>query len=175
MILRIDNLRPTQEFAFDVDSQACEMPTNLGTFQTPIHFDAFVRKIETEITIAGHFTVDLEMACARCLRPHTEHLDESFEVIYYPVPAKQTPADEAELHATDLDVGYYDGETLSLLDVLREQLLIGLPVQPLCQANCAGLCPSCGQDLNDGPCGCQRAAGDPRFAVLAQLFQATSN
>ena len=53
--------------------------------------------------------------------------------------------------------------------LLWEQFLLSLPVKPLCDENCQGLCPSCGKRLADGPCGCRTEEGDPRLAVLRNL------
>jgi uncharacterized protein len=54
--------------------------------------------------------------------------------------------------------------------VIRQNLLLALPVSPLCDPHCQGLCPECGADLNKGPCSCQREEGDPRLAVLRELL-----
>ena len=53
--------------------------------------------------------------------------------------------------------------------LLWEQYLLALPVKPLCDENCQGLCPRCGAPLRDGPCGCSEESGDPRLAVLKNL------
>jgi uncharacterized protein len=69
-----------------------------------------------------------------------------------------------------------EGETYPLVDgfvdlepMAREAVLLELPLAPLCADDCAGLCPECGADRNEGPCGCAPVAADPRWAVLADL------
>ena len=68
-------------------------------------------------------------------------------------------------------VGYYDGDRLDLGEVVREQVLLALPLKPLCREDCRGLCPRCGQNRNLGPCGCPppEEPGDPRLEPLRKL------
>ena len=69
-------------------------------------------------------------------------------------------------------VGYYQGDRLDLGEVVREQVLLGLPLKPLCREDCQGLCPRCGKNRNAGPCGCtpEEEEGDPRLEPLRKLF-----
>ena len=60
------------------------------------------------------------------------------------------------------------GERWALL-VVRELVLLDVPSTPLCRPDCAGLCLTCGANLNDGPCGCAAAPTDPRWSALDQL------
>ena len=61
------------------------------------------------------------------------------------------------------------GELLDLQPLVRDALLLELPLAPLCSEDCRGLCPTCGADLNDGPCSCDQAPADPRWAALDLL------
>jgi len=56
-----------------------------------------------------------------------------------------------------------------LEDVLREQVLLSLPVRTLCKPDCKGLCPRCGQNRNSQPCSCDEGQPDPRWEALAEL------
>lgn len=171
MILHIRQLQETETLCVDVESQQCDLPSEIGTFVSPIHLDAHIRKVKEEITIEGQISATIEMICARCLKPHHEHIDDSFEVVYCPRPDNEELMDEIELNEIDLDISYYNGESIAISDLLREQLLLMLPVKPLCNPNCAGLCPSCGKDLNEGPCTCSQRNRDPRFAMLETLLE----
>ncbi|MCA9680433.1 MAG: DUF177 domain-containing protein, partial [Myxococcales bacterium] len=73
-----------------------------------------------------------------------------------------------ELAAEDLDVFAYDGESVDLEPIVREQLVLAVPYAPLCKEDCRGLCPQCGIDRNVETCTCQ-PPGDPRFAALGAL------
>ena len=170
MILHIERLRPVQELACGFDSQACQLPKEFGTLIADAHLEARVRKVEEEITIEARLKAEIEMPCSRCLKEHRQRIDEAFEVIYLPEPEEQDNVDEIELAETDLNVEFYADETIDLAELVREQLLVLLPIKPLCREDCAGLCPSCGQDLNEETCACPKDAIDPRLAVLGKLL-----
>lgn len=127
------------------------------------------RKLTIEdIRLEGEFSTKLELLCARCLDPVYQDVAKKFDLLYRPqgVDAGQ---EEISLAKEDVDVGYYQGDGLLLEDVLREQLLLSVPLKLLCREDCKGLCPSCGQNLNQGECGCARAESDPRWHALGEL------
>ena len=71
--------------------------------------------------------------------------------------------------ATDEDEAYpLEGEILDLFDLVRDSLVLELPIAPLCREDCKGLCVTCGADRNEGECGCD-APIDPRWASLETL------
>jgi uncharacterized protein len=76
--------------------------------------------------------------------------------------------DEISLGVEDTDVGFYTGQGLFLADALAEQVHLALPMKVLCSAECKGLCPSCGANLNRDRCRCGPRPADPRLAPLAE-------
>jgi uncharacterized protein len=170
MILDIQQLRDTEDLCLDMNGQQCHFPSDAGRLRAPIHLEARVRKIEPEIVIEGRISTMVEMQCARCLKSHNQVVNDTFEAIYRPKSEVDVLADELELDEADLDIYAYEDESISISDLLRDQLLLLLPVKPLCKPDCAGLCPSCGKNLNKGLCGCAARAHDPRFAMLGHLL-----
>ena len=71
--------------------------------------------------------------------------------------------------AAELDAYEHDGFRIDLEPLVRDQVVLAFPVQPLCRENCAGLCQVCGGNRNEQPCACPVDAGDSRFAVLKRL------
>ena len=69
----------------------------------------------------------------------------------------------------EAEMGFYDGDGLELDDVLREFVLLALPMQKLCTENCKGICPVCGQNRNEIECRCQSTVGDDRWAALKEI------
>jgi uncharacterized protein len=69
----------------------------------------------------------------------------------------------------ELDVTYLEEGRINTDHLLRENVLLGLPVQPVCREDCRGLCSRCGANLNLGSCGCQEPHLDPRFTILRKL------
>jgi uncharacterized protein len=133
-----------------------------------------------EIRVTGHVKVRLQTECDRCLEPSDFPVDSSFELYYRPVVesylganASKAPravrVEEKAIDAGEAEMGFYEGEGLELNDVLREFVLLALPMQRLCSENCKGICPECGQDRNKNECSCRTSAGDNRWAALKEL------
>jgi uncharacterized protein len=75
--------------------------------------------------------------------------------------------DRIEEEADEQDeIYYYQGEQLDLTPMLREQIILAAPMQPLCRENCAGLCPRCGQNWNDRRCACGPEPMNNPFRIL---------
>jgi uncharacterized protein len=78
-------------------------------------------------------------------------------------------ADEVAISEAETEIGYYQGDGMLLEDVLKEQILLALPAKQLCQANCKGLCPQCGKNLNLESCDCVITMPDPRWSALEDI------
>ena len=76
---------------------------------------------------------------------------------------------ERSITAPETEIGYYQKDSLLLEDVLREQVLLSLPVRTLCKPDCKGLCPRCGQNRNSQDCSCEEGQSDPRWEALSGL------
>ena len=120
-----------------------------------------------EIRVTGHLTVPMESACDRCLDAARFLIDSDFTLYYRPV--SEGYGDEKEIDAGEAEMGFYEGEGLELNDVLREQVLLALPMQRVCRDDCKGICPECGRNRNQNQCQCRTAAMDDRWAALQQL------
>lgn len=120
-----------------------------------------------ELRVKGHVAVEMEADCDRCLEPAAFPVDAEFELYYRPV--EEGYGDEAELDESEAEMGFYEGDGVELNDVLREYVLLALPMQRLCSEGCKGICPACGQNRNQVQCQCQTAAVDDRWAALKQL------
>jgi uncharacterized protein len=127
-----------------------------------------------DIRVAGNFSTKLEMACARCLEPISREVASQFDLLYRPLGAD---AGKAELSVTvaEAEVGYYQGEGLLLEDLLREQVLLALPLRAVCREDCRGLCPHCGRNLNQEQCSCEEPVEDPRWAALKDIREKLQN
>ena len=74
-----------------------------------------------------------------------------------------------ELQDKDAAISYYEDDSLELEDVLREQMLLEVPIKTVCTEECKGLCPHCGRNLNTGECECAAKVSDPRWEALKGL------
>ena len=83
--------------------------------------------------------------------------------------------DVRELSRNDLDVSYFDGDTLDVSPIAEERVQMSIPMKPLCREDCLGLCPRCGKDRNVAPCDCAQEESDPRWGALEQWKNATKS
>ena len=125
-------------------------------------------QIIKDIRLRGRLSAGLELQCARCLEPVRQDVKREFELLYRPLG---TDAGRDELSVTDAEaeIGYYQGDGLLLEDVLREQVLLALPLKVTCREDCKGLCPHCGKNLNQEQCSCSTEVEDPRWAALKDV------
>jgi uncharacterized protein len=121
-----------------------------------------------DIRVAGDCSVRVEVPCARCLDPVVENLKRKFDLLYRP-QGTDAGKEELSITAADAEIGYYQGDGLLLEDVLREQILLALPLKAICREDCKGLCPQCGKNLNQEPCSCGEPPEDPRWAALKDI------
>ncbi|MEW6001909.1 MAG: DUF177 domain-containing protein [Nitrospirota bacterium] len=139
-------------------------------FSSPIQARLRVKKVATEVAIKGNLTANIELQCSRCLKNFISPLSVPVDVVYHPVEELREE-ERHELKAEELDMGFYSGEEMNLYDLIREQIMLNLPMKPLCSEQCKGICPKCGVDLNLGECGCSKKDIDPRLEALKKLLE----
>ncbi|MBL8179004.1 MAG: DUF177 domain-containing protein [Bryobacterales bacterium] len=121
-----------------------------------------------EIRVRGHLRVTLGAPCDRCLESASILLDTDFDLSYRPADM-DIAADEVELDEGEAEMGFYEGDGLDLADVLREFILLQLPMQIVCRQDCKGICPVCGENRNKAACQCRLETADDRWAALKKL------
>jgi uncharacterized protein len=136
----------------------------------PLEVTATAEMLDRQIRITGELETKIELVCARCLETVIEEVNRAFDLFYRPVTKDLKPKED-RLKDDDTEIGFFDGEGLFLADVLKEQVLLALPLKVICRSDCRGLCPSCGANLNHEECRCETHATDPRLAPLARLKQ----
>ena len=123
---------------------------------SPLDIVAMLSSVSDGVLATGTAAVAWSSNCRRCLIPITGLSEVDFRELYseHPVPDETYPI-------------VHDQVDLEL--VAREAILLDLPLAPVCRPDCAGLCPTCGTDLNEGTCNCVPAVSDPRWAALDGL------
>jgi len=137
---------------------------------TPIHAEGSDELLENtggEIRIRGRYSGTLEADCDRCLELTSSPLDRSFDLFYRP-PAK-LETDELKIDEGEAEIGFYEGLGLELADLIKEQILLALPMQRICREECKGICPVCGANRNEVPCECHIKPADDRWIALKNL------
>jgi len=131
-----------------------------------------IRMIHTQrgILVEGDLQTEVTLTCSRCLEPFTCPVTIHFEEEYIatidiltglPLP----PPDEPSAFTIDTQ------HVIDLGEAVRQYALLAIPMKPLCQKDCAGLCPTCGRNLNYEACACPKKAVDPRWAKLLKLLE----
>jgi uncharacterized protein len=153
----------------DLGDEAKQMG-NLATsgLAEVIHEHRGPKDIVADIRLRGKFAGKFEVPCARCVEPVEIPIASDFDLIFRPVGA-DSEATERSITAPETEIGYYQRDSLLLEDVLREQVLLSLPVRTLCKPDCKGLCPRCGQNRNSQDCSCDEGPSDPRWEALSGL------
>jgi uncharacterized protein len=120
-------------------------------------------RTEKEVLVRGTLFVDIDLECGRCLSPTPTTLrlevDERFR------PASTGMPQDEQVFPIDAD------NQLDLRPVLQELTILSVPMHVVCRPDCAGLCPVCGQNFNEGTCNCETDEIDPRLVALKALIE----
>jgi uncharacterized protein len=148
-----------------------------GRFRYDLRVDLEIYPTEQGLSARGVLSGVALRECVRCLAEYEEPMQVTFAAEYR---VKGQPkrgrgaADPADFEDTGEDVYPYDGERLEMAEMLREQVILSSPMQPLCRQDCLGLCPVCGQNRNQRLCSCSEPQDANPFAALRD-FQARSS
>ena len=143
----------------------------------PIEFRLEAHRMGEDVYLEGSSEGAFELECSRCLARYRHVLREPFRLVLEPA-GDRSPADPeaAEALASDgiclgdeIEAGWFRGNEIHLSAFFREVISLALPVKPLCDEDCAGLCPHCGVELGVETCDCRETKSDSPFAVLAAL------
>ena len=172
MFLNIKEME-VRRIQFDESFEPGEIDfSDIGLRQvTPIHTAGSARILDNtggEIRIQGRYSATLEADCDRCLAVASYPLDKSFDLFYRPPPA-DLEVDELKIDEGEAEIGFYEGLGLELADVIKEQILLALPMQRVCREECKGICPVCGANRNEVACECHVKPADDRWTALKNL------
>ena len=115
----------------------------------PVDLAFEIHKDKDRFRLVGTTKTELELVCSRCLEPFRLMVDAPFDIRYLPASEMSTEP-EREVEDEDLETSYYREDQIDLNELLREQFYLALPMKPLCQEGCKGLCSQCGTNLNAG-------------------------
>lgn len=139
-------------------------------FSTDVAVNTHIKKEVDTVFISGSLEAELKIGCSRCLKKFTFRINPHFAVDYIPSPQHKEEG-ELELTGSEMEVGFYKGDALELDELVKEQIILSIPMQPLCSPSCKGICPVCGQNLNIKECGCGKDSISPHFAVLKNFLK----
>jgi DUF177 domain-containing protein len=121
-----------------------------------------------EIRIRGRLKVRMHSECDRCLEQAEFPVDSNFDLFYRPAVEVRLE-EEVEIDSGETEIAFYEGDGIELKDVLREFVVLAMPMQRVCQPDCRGICPVCGKNRNLAGCQCELKPSDDRWAALKKL------
>lgn len=171
MLLDLSQLHGAREhFERTFQPSAFDPPDEDYRVAAPVELSMDVEKSGADMfRVTGRANTRLEMTCSRCVEPFEVPVGANFELRYVP-QAENAGEGEREVAADDLTTAFYKEGALDVIDMLREQFQLALPMKPLCSEACRGLCPECGVNLNRTTCDCKPVWEDPRLAPLKTLL-----
>ena len=107
-----------------------------------------------QVTVRGRIRATARLECVRCLKVFDLAVETELVLYADRSGTSRHTVDEDDLERDD-HMKFHDGRTLDVSEEVREALLLEIPMAPRCREDCRGLCPGCGADLNEGPCGCE--------------------
>ncbi len=175
MIIKISDIQDTYTIDHKEDAAAFYDAVNKSSsggivINTPVIVRAQIVKELNRFFFKGNLIGALELNCSRCLVDFKYPFDEDFSITLQ----KSDDSDlvnvhEIELTDDDLLIEQFAGDELDISKVVLEQIILLSPIQPLCNADCKGLCTVCGKNMNEKDCGCERNEGDNPSAVLKNI------
>jgi uncharacterized protein len=146
---------------------------------SPPHVEARLERTGRRVRFRAESRAEVTAPCSRCLAPTAVSVPVEVDLSLVPVDEKDEEGHgdgraaedggEGSFSPEQVDEERYSGKVIDLDPLVREQLLLALPPYPVCREGCKGLCPACGQNLNEKEGGCDRSVPDPRWAGLAKF------
>ncbi len=175
MLLRMDDIRE-EGLALTLDEAVEKLPQLIQisgagecVFTAPLHVSLRAMRVGEMVEVEGSVATVVRLVCSRCLQEFETPLESRFALTFareVPRVTEEEGDEEVELEAEDLGLVIFSGDEIDLSDSIQEQVIMALPMRPLCREECRGLCPQCGADLNQATCGCAPPVSLGKFAAL---------
>lgn len=136
-------------------------------FTGPVICDVTATREYDNIRVNGRASVPVSHSCSRCLADFDSFVDLSFTLIFRKDTQRHS-GDESEVELNEIDLlsSVYEGDEIDLTHEIGEQVAMEIPLKPLCDEECKGLCHNCGTDLNSSDCSCSKETTSFAFSAL---------
>jgi uncharacterized protein len=168
MTINLDQIADHHSFDLLIEPNLLDLDDDIISLTKSLQLVGTLTKKLVQVDVEGKINGEIELICSRCLENAELKIENNFKVAFV-VDEYFTTETEAELNEEDLDVSLYNGETIDLIELAREQMLLEVPTHFVCKSDCKGLCPKCGTNLNNKICPCETKESDPRWQSLRQL------
>lgn len=167
---------PREGQVIDRSMDPSALPVDTREFRVAMPVEVSGRLVKADgqaYRLRGRLSTEIEVPCVRCLEAFHMVVREELDLLYLP-QSRNVAADGAEdrgLDAEELAVSFYKDEQIDLTHMVWEQIVLSLPMKPICKDDCAGLCPECGVNRNTTRCACAPDDTDPRWQALKGLLE----
>lgn len=159
-----------QRITASLDVPAAELNRDEVERLSPVRVEALVEPGDAarEFRVSGTIEYEADLNCSRCLEPFPFAVHSEFALRYRPRPAAEPTlqGEELEIAPEELDEEVYDEPQVELRPLVLEQVQLSIPMKPLCEEACQGLCPGCGVNRNRETCECGAEESDHRWDAL---------
>jgi uncharacterized protein len=142
-------------------------------FAQPLLVEGTVTNTDVGFLVSGTVTAVMCRECGRCTELFSDQVDAHFDMIYRQIEAphhKLANAPEEDAADGEDDVEFFKGNFIDLMGIIVESIVMAVPMRAICREDCQGLCPVCGQNLNEGSCTCAEEKTDERLTALKELL-----
>ena len=168
MRLELENFEKDERFAHSYQPSDLSLEDPDLWLIEPAEVRGRIRRKNDEVELIGSVKTTLETVCARCLKPVAVPVSADFDE-RFTTSVSWGREDQHELASDDLNLSIFDGTSIDLDQLVREQLVLAKPAHTLCRESCQGLCPVCGADRNTAACKCAAQQVDSRWEKLKDL------
>ena len=138
---------------------------------SPVAYDIRISHSDSRILVEGSINLTLQLVCSRCLERVIFPVSPEFSFFLSPAHSQEFSS-EVELQREDLDIEFYTDDAIDISQIIQNQIMLTLPLNPLCEEDCKGLCPHCGMNKNHETCECSgEAMINPKLAILKDFFK----
>jgi uncharacterized metal-binding protein YceD (DUF177 family) len=139
----------------------------------PVSIETEVRKgdLPREYLADGSSRFTADLSCSRCAEEYPFASSSEFHLRFRPRPQATPEGEEIEITPDELDIEFYTERVIPLRDLAFEQVQLSVPMKPLCDEKCLGLCPECGANRNRESCACAASIVDDRWGALHKISE----
>jgi uncharacterized protein len=153
---------PSRKVSFSGKMEPIEFYGDKISFSSNLKVEVEIKRIGKGLEVRGSSEGKVNLMCSRCLKKFPYLLNFSIDEIFIEKRMEK-------LIPKDSDFFLIEKESIDLYPMLRQLIIVNLPIKPLCQVDCKGICPKCGADLNKGKCNCIENEIDVRWEPLKKL------
>lgn len=143
-------------------------PTEEFSCVGPVVGEIEVENSGSLLLVRGEFRALVRLACVRCLETFEQSLRMKIEEEF---ATEETEPDIPTMDREEPQASAMSHFVLDIAELVRQQLLLNIPMAMSCREDCRGICPQCGQNLNEGQCGCERGPSDSRWSPIANILK----